>query len=117
TDVTWKKVHDWTKLGLLTIFPSGRRIILQQPSNPIRRRFERGRSARRVESVNLPGYDHCRQRPIQRNRPDLDLRRQLQRELFGAAWFFLSALKIGRACDRNTILIAENASNQAERGH
>src|SRR2546422_395015 len=95
----------------------GRRIILQQPSNPIRRRFECGRSARRVESVNLPGYDHCRQRPIQRNRPDLDLRRQLQRELFGAAWFFLSALKIGRACDRNTILIAENASNPDGRGH
>ena len=110
-------MHDREDFCLLKIFPFRGVIIFEQPADFTRSTFERGRSARRVQRINLARSDHLRQRFTWKDGLNPDFRRQVQRKLFGPARLFFAALEIGGTRDRHAILVVENTAYPDGRGH
>ena len=110
-------MHDWEDARASEVIAFDGRKILEEPAHPAVAGAERGGRPGRVERVDFAAGQHRRQRLVRTDVAHADARRQVERQLFGAARLFESARHVVDALDWHAMRVGENSADPDGRRH
>ena len=110
-------VHDREDAGVTPVGTLNLGVVLKKALDFAVATQKRGGRTGGVERVNLAVMQHLRQRLRRTDGVKLDVRRQLQFELFDTPGFFFATEKIGLSIDGHVVVILKNSTNPHGGGH